>query len=257
MNYNRIKYMLLSLFFVVAFSACNNDDEGMMDDMMAMATCDDGIMNGDETGVDCGGSCEPCEMMSMDPDFTGTFSQVDYMGRPGINTVLSADGTIKDMHNTSIPSEMGATFQAGFEAQLEGLHDAYAIALGLTAEDVDYQPNILGDILNGPDDDGFTNNPVTATVLTTVLANDVLEIAPDAPTTYFNPGSGAPNYEGAIGLTGRTLTDDVIDVSLILLFGGGDGARFNGEGGLPLLVSDGVGFTGEVTTTFPYVGDPE
>ncbi len=24
-------------------------------------TCDDGMMNGDETGVDCGGSCEPCE----------------------------------------------------------------------------------------------------------------------------------------------------------------------------------------------------
>ena len=234
--------MLLSLLFMVAFSACNNDDEGMMDD--------DVMMDDDMTGMDD-------DMMSMDPDFTGTFSQVDHMGRPGINTVLSADGTIKDMHNTSIPSEMGATFQAGFETQLEGLHDAYAIALGLTAEDVDYQPNILGDILNGPGDDGFTNNPVGATVLTTVLASDVLEVAPDAPTTYFNPGSGAPNYDGAIGLTGRTLTDDVIDVSLILLFGGGDGARFNGEGGLPLLVSDGVSFTGEVSMTFPYIGDPE
>lgn len=230
------------MLLAVAFTACNNDDEEMMDD--------DVMMDDDMTGMDD-------DMMSMDPDFSGTFAQVDYMGRPGINTVLSADGTIKDMHNSSIPSEMGATFQAGFEAQLEGLHDAYAIALGLTADDVDYQPNILGDILNGPDDDGFTNNPVTATVLTTVLANDVLEVAPNAPTTYFNPGSGAPNYDGAVGLTGRTLTDDVIDVSLILLFGGGDGARFNGEGGLPLLVSDGVGFTGEVSTTFPYIGDPE
>lgn len=257
MIYNKIKYLFLSLIVLVVFAACNNDDNSPDPDPDPMATCDDGMMNGDETGVDCGGSCDPCDPVSMDPDFSGTYAQVDFMGRPGINTVLSANGDIKDMHNQAIPSEMGAIFQAGFEAQLEGLHDAYAVALGLTAEDVDYQPNILGDILNGPTDDGFTNNPVTATVLTTVLATDVLEVAPDAPTTYFNPGDGAPNYNGAIGLSGRTLSDDVIDVSLILLFGGGDGARFNGEGGLPLLVTDGVGLTADITTTFPYIGNPE
>jgi hypothetical protein len=27
----------------------------------ACATCDDGVQNGDETGIDCGGSCAPCE----------------------------------------------------------------------------------------------------------------------------------------------------------------------------------------------------
>ena len=27
----------------------------------AGATCDDGIQNGDETGIDCGGSCDPCQ----------------------------------------------------------------------------------------------------------------------------------------------------------------------------------------------------
>ncbi|OAV43904.1 cohesin domain-containing protein [Lewinella sp. 4G2] len=27
---------------------------------VTMPTCDDGIQNGDETGIDCGGSCEPC-----------------------------------------------------------------------------------------------------------------------------------------------------------------------------------------------------
>lgn len=247
--------MFLSLLAVTALVACSDDDAEFTPP--PVATCIDGVMNGDETGVDCGGSCDPCETMSMDPDFSGTYLQADFMGRPGINTVLSANGDIKDLHNQAIPSEMTSTFQADFEAQLEALHDAYAVALGLTAEDVDYQPNILGDILNGPDDDGFTNNPVTAEVLTTVLATDVLQIAPDAPTTYFNPGAGAPTYEGGIGLTGRTLQDDVIDVSLILLFGGGDGARFNGEGGLPQLVTDGVSLTADIQTTFPYIGDPE
>ncbi|WP_350292196.1 DUF4331 family protein [uncultured Croceitalea sp.] len=236
MKIYRIKYLFLSLLLAFAVISCNNDDEAMMDDDLMM---DD-------------------DMMSMNPDFSGTYAQVDFMGRPGINTVLGADGDAKDAHNISVPTNQGTSFQAAYQARLEALHDAYAIALGLTAEDVDYQPNILGDILNGPSNDGFTNNPVTAEVLTTVLATDVLEVAPNAPTTYFNGGTGAPNYEGAIGFTGRTLQDDVIDVSLILLFGGGDGVRFNGEGGLPQLVTDGVSLTADnITTTFPYIGSPE
>lgn len=191
-------------------------------------------------------------------DFSGTYNQVDHMGRPGINTVLSANADVKNTHNVTIPSRMQATFQAGFEAQLEGLHDAYAVALGFTADDVDYQPNILGDILNGSEPTSESNpNPVTATVLTTVLANDVLEVAPNAPTKYFDPGSGAPNFEGAIGFTGRRLQDDVIDVSLILLFGGESGARFNGQDGFPQLVTDGVDLTADISASFPYIGAPE
>ncbi|WP_322962743.1 DUF4331 family protein [Psychroflexus curvus] len=191
-------------------------------------------------------------------DFSGTYEQVDHMGRPGINTVLSADADIKNTHNVTIPSRMQSTFQADFEAQLEGLHDAYAVALGFTAEDVDYQPNILGDILNGPEPTSESNpNPVSATVLTTVLANDVLEVAPNAPTKYFDAGSGAPEFDGAIGFTGRRLQDDVIDVSLILLFGGETGARFNGQDGFPQLVTDGVDLTADISTSFPYIGAPE
>lgn len=239
MKFNKIKYFILPALLLTVMVSCSDDDDTTI--VEQMATCDDGIMNGDETGIDCGGSCEPCEVMSMDPDFSGTYTQVDYMGRPGINTVLSSSD-VKDMHNQSIPSTMGPIFQPGFEAQLEAYHDAYAVALGLTAEDVDFEPNILSD---------FVGFDVTAEVLTTVLASDVLEVAPNAQTTYFN--GSVP-----IGLTGRTLQDDVIDISLILLFGGGDGARFNGEGGLPLLVSDGVGLTADnITTTFPYIGDPE
>lgn len=261
MKLKNIKYTFLSLCAVAALASCNNDDDGPV---VVNPTCSDGIMNGTETGVDCGGTCAPCEDAvippppPMMPDFTGTYAQVDYMGRPGINTVLGADGDAKDAQNVSVPAEQAGAFQAAFVARLEALHDAYAVALGLTAADVDYQPNILGDILNGPDKDGFTDNPVTADVLMSVLAVDVLEVAPNAPTTYFNGGTGAPNFEGAIGLTGRTPQDDVIDVSLILLFGGGNGARFNGEGGFPQLVTDGVPLTAEnITTTFPYLGAPE
>jgi hypothetical protein len=268
MKLHTLKYLFLSFCALSLVVACSDDDDGLE---IVQATCSDGIMNGTETGVDCGGpSCQPCDDGTdpdpepEEPDFSGTYAQVDFMGRPGINTVLSPDDATKNDHNQSIPSEMGATFQPIFEAQLEGLHDVYAVFLGLNPEDVDYEPNILGDILNGPDNDGTMNNPVTATVLTTVLANDVLEVAPDAPTTYFDPGSGAPDYTDAVGLTGRTLQDDVIDISLILLFGGADGARFSGqdtdgdgEADLPRLTSDGVAFTASPLEEFPYLGAPE
>lgn len=248
MNFKNLKYGLLSVATLALVVSCDNDDNGMMDDDVMMD--DDMMMDDDTSGMD------DDDMTGMDPDFSGTYAQVDFMGRPGINTVLSSSD-VKDMHNQAIPAEMGTIFQPVFQNQLEAYHDAYAVALGLTAEDVDFEPNILGDILNGPENDGFTENPVTAEVLTTVLATDVLEVAPDASTTYFNPGSGAPTYEGGIGLTGRTPQDDVIDVSLILLFGGGNGARFNGENGLPQLVTDGVSLTATISSTFPYLSNPE
>ena len=182
------------------------------------------------------------------------------MGRPGINTVLSVDmdgqPSVKDAHNGAIPSEMAATFQAGFEARLEAYHDVYANLLGLDPADVNYEANILG---------------LDAAALTTYLAADVLEVAPDAPTTYFNPGTDldgdgrilVPDGD-EVGLTGRLLQDDVIDVSLILLFGGMEGDRFSGQdtdmdgmADLPRLTSDGVALTADVLTDFPYIGNPE
>lgn len=50
------------------FTSCDSDDNGS-DDMPIEASCDDGIMNGDETGVDCGGSnCTPCETAIENPE---------------------------------------------------------------------------------------------------------------------------------------------------------------------------------------------
>ncbi|NNM17200.1 MAG: DUF4331 family protein [Croceitalea sp.] len=234
MKFNNSKYILLALSMLIGLSACNNDDDAMTSDDMMMS--DDVIV--------------------MEPDFSGTYAQVDFMGRPGINTVLNADGAVKDAYNMAIPSEMVATFQAGFEARLEQYHDVYAMKLGLDPADVNYENNILG---------------LDAATLTTVLAADVLQVAPDLPTTYFDPGTDFDN-DGRIlvpdgdevALTGRLLTDDIIDVSLILLFGGMEGDRFSGQdlnndgvSDLPRLTSDGVGLTANILTVFPYVSTPE
>ncbi|WP_435622791.1 hypothetical protein [Flagellimonas sp.] len=222
-------------FFLIS---CNNDDDIMLPDDMGME--DDGMM--------------------MEVDFSGTFAQVDHMGRPGINTTLSFDmdgePSVKDAHNVTIPSEMVSTFQVGFQARLEQYHDVYALKLGLDPMAVNYENNILG---------------LTAEQLTTVLAADALDVAPDLPTTYFNPGTDLDN-DGIllvpdgdeVALTGRTPSDDIIDVSLILFFGGAEGDRFSGQdlnddgiADLPRLTSDGVGLTANISTDFPYLGDPE
>ncbi len=258
----RITYTFFALFALVSLVACNNDDNNL--EPIAVATCDDGIMNGNETAVDCGGSCDPCNdgdgMMMEDIDFSGTYTQQDHMGRPGINTVLGFDmdgqASIKDAHNVTIPSEMAAIFQAGFEARLEQYHDVYANLLGLNPSDVNYENNILG---------------LDAATLTSYLAADVLEVSADVPTTYFNPGEDV-DMDGRIlvpdgdevALTGRTPQDDIIDVSLILFFGGMEGDRFSGQdlnddgmADLPRLTSDGVSLTATISTDFPYLGTPE
>lgn len=164
-------------------------------------------------------------------DFSGTYAQQDQMGRPGINTVLSGSTAIKNDFNVTIPSEQGAIFQPLFLDQAVALHAAFGAS---------YETNILG---------------LDATTLTTILASDVLQVAPNAPTSYF---------DGANVLTGRNLNDDVIDISLILLFGGTTGDRFNGQdtdgdgvADLPILVTDNVSGAGETPlANFPYLETP-
>ena len=165
--------------------------------------------------------------MTPDPvDLTGTYVQEDIMGRPGITTVLGGSDMTKNEFNATLP-----TTRSEFADDFLGTVNAYYNAFGAS-----YETNILG---------------ISDTLLTAVLATtDALQVAQDGPTTYFDPSTGVP-------LTGRNLTDDVVDVSLILLFGGNSGARFNGDNGTPELVSDNVGFGDrEVLSDFPYLQGP-
>ena len=77
---------------------------------------------------------------------------------------------------------------------------------------------------------------------------DALQVAPNAPTTYF---------DGTNALTGRNLQDDVIDISLILIFGGSDIMNLNFDGdpvGEPLLITDGVDAGDrDFSLPFPYL----
>ncbi len=146
-------------------------------------------------------------------NLAGTYVQEDQMARPGINTVFVTSGS-KDAFNTTVPSGQGAAFQAAFQSRLLALNPAYTT-------------NALG---------------LDAATFTGVLATDVLTASLVQPTTFF---------DGVNVLTGRTLSDDVIDVELILIFGGTTGADNPG------LTSDNVDANDkEFLNSFPFLASP-
>lgn len=137
----------------------------------------------------------------------------DQMARPAINTVFVTTAD-KDNFNVTIPSLMGAAFQSKFKTQLLALNSAY------------------------------TTNALTQTAdqFTTLLATDVLNVSTTKKTTFF---------DGVNLLTGRTLADDVIDVELLLIFGGPAGSANPG------LTSDHVNANDKTfLSDFPYMASP-
>jgi len=146
-------------------------------------------------------------------DFSGTYTQQDQMGRPAINTVFVGSSS-KDAFNITTPSTMDASFQSAFETRLLALNPGYTT-------------NLLG---------------LDAPAFTGVLATDVLNVSTTAPTTF---------YDGTNVLTGRALADDVIDVELILIFGG----QSNSDN--PGLTSDHVDANDKTfLSSFPYLASP-
>lgn len=158
-------------------------------------------------------SCSDDDETSNEPTFEGQYSQADQMGRPAINTVFVSSAN-KDMFNTTSPSTQGAKFATEFQNRLMALNPGYTKnALGLDAQ-----------------------------TFTSVLATDVLNVSTTGKTTFF---------DGTNVLTGRALADDVIDVELLLIFGGTDG-KANAN-----LTSDHVDKNDkEFLSQFPYLASP-
>lgn len=140
----------------------------------------------------------------------------DQMARPAINTVFNAVAADKEAFNMTVPSAMGAAFQSKFQARLLALNP------------------------------GYTTNALTldAATFTTLLATDVLNVSTSntIPTTFF---------DGTNVLTGRALTDDVIDTELLLIFGGPTGTSNPG------LTKDNVNSNDKAfLASFPYLATP-
>ncbi len=122
-------YFLAILTGMMLTTSCNNDDDAVVI-VQPEATCDDGIMNGDETGVDCGGSsCEPC-MDGMTPPVLGR--------RTELFVTNNADGNISKYSITgdSLVTLMTPTTAAEgiyYDATTDVVYQASRSALQLEA----------------------------------------------------------------------------------------------------------------------------
>ena len=203
--------LMLTLTTVAFFVSCKSDD-----DNTTVATCDDGIQNGDETGVDCGGSaCEPCVANLLNGEVTEA-------------TVL--DATVEYELTGSYVVKAGATLTipAGTVIKATGGTAAY-IAVERGAQI----------FINGT-----ANAPV---VMTSSAANPApgdwggLVICGDAPTnkgvnvtsevadlqyggTNTNDNSGSVKYL-RVEYTGATFSNDK-EFNGVSLFGVGAGTTF-------------------------------
>lgn len=162
-----------------------------------------------------------------------TYVIADQMGRPAINTVFNffASAEDKNNYNMTMPED-GNADPAAFETILDALQDY----IGL---DSDTYKNVLG-----------LDNTTTATV----LATDVLMSNKNFASTY-GPASLTDIKLGENVLNGRGLTDDVVDVTLILAFAGDDLSNMNAT--QMGLISDNVQSNDkDFTSTFPYLASP-
>ena len=142
------------------------------------------------------------------------YEQQDQMARPAINTVF-VNATAKDSFNTTIPSQMASRFTTKFKNRLLALNGGV------------YTTNALGQ---------------TADQFVGLLVNDMLGVSTTGTTTF---------YDGTNVLTGRKPDDDVINVELLLIFGGPTGTLN------PALTNDHVDANDKAfPASFPYLASP-
>ncbi len=146
--------------------------------------------------------------------FEGVFIQQDRIGKPGINVALILENR-RELFNRTMTKYLQRTFSEEVQNRIVALSPAYAS---------NTDTNILGQ---------------TSGELAEVFANDVLEVSLTGPTTF---------NDGTTVLTGRNLEDDVIDTTVLWIYGGEDGTE-NSQ-----LTKDNVSENDRAfQATFPYV----
>lgn len=94
----RLFFFSVSAALFLSLSGCEPQNKGL--------TCGDGIQNGDETGVDCGGSCPPCQIINLEGKAQkGPFLNGSSVQLAALDTLLNATGA---SFNTQILDNTGS-----------------------------------------------------------------------------------------------------------------------------------------------------
>ncbi|WP_452225539.1 GEVED domain-containing protein [Lacinutrix chionoecetis] len=101
---------------------------------VAQPTCTDGIQNGNETGVDCGGSCTPCQTGTQYCASQGNSVNDEYISRVQVGSINKSSGaqlysdftsTSTDLNKgssytlTVTPTWTGTTYSEGYAAWID------------------------------------------------------------------------------------------------------------------------------------------
>jgi hypothetical protein len=203
----------------LVFTSCNSDDDTSPEEMV---TCTDGVQNGNETGVDCGGSaCSPCATAVQIPAtyvFTREGSStVSFSGQTTrlfmANEILSTfkDPTATDMQIQS----MFAHAEGADDFSDVDLNDSDKNVKGKTAASFDYfandpitQAEVRGDF------DGYITEQVTDVFPNwNVIATEgnAGQLADGSSTRYVN-GSGLELDQAFNkGLIGAFVGDQILN----------------------------------------------
>lgn len=210
-------YFYLLLLLISASCTSDDDAETLDSDLTTNATCSDGIKNGDEIDVDCGGSCSACVT-----SLSGTLS---------VDTQLSKANSYELTGAYIVPDGITLTIDAGVVISATGGSSAYiAVAQG-------GKINI----------NGTTTNPV---VMTSGAASpaasdwDGLVICGKAPT---NVGDTATSEVGDLTYGGSEVNDNSWTIQYLRVEY--SGAAYNSEKEFNGISLFGVGSG----TTFEYV----
>jgi len=136
------------------------------------ATCDDGVMNGDETGIDCGGSCPSCNLC---PDLTAVVPFRDTTVCPGINLGY-------EIRATGGQPPYSVTYTTAFDGEVDTLTNAGQGGFRVVAGDYTVE------ILSVTDADGCSALPENLPPVATATA--ALDPGATRFDTCFSTGPG-------------------------------------------------------------------
>lgn len=200
------------------FTSCNSDDENPM---VAVATCTDGIQNGDETGVDCGGTCTPCTIAIQNPaSFTFQRDGESTVSFGGQTTRLKMGDEIlsafKDETNTAAKIQaMYAHVEGAADFEDADLNASDKSVRSKTAASTDFfSSNATDQALIRADFDEFINAQVTEVFPNWAVAavtGTAGQIADGSSTRYVSAKGLEYNQAFNKGLIGGLTVDQVLN----------------------------------------------
>lgn len=206
----------LALFGGMIGTSCSSDD-----DNGDLFTCTDGIRNGDETNIDCGGSCTPCETGIENPatynftrngentvSFDGQTTRLQ-MGDEIVGALLDPTTTANEL----LSMYAHVTGQSNFEnvalnASEKNMRSKTAASVDFFSSNATDQALIRADFdgwLNAQAEEVFPNWQVAASI-------GVAGQLPDGAATRYVNGKGL-EYDQlwTKGLIGALVTDQIVN----------------------------------------------